>query len=75
MLLVGGSDSDNEQLSLQIASPEDWWFHVDGVPGSHTVLRAKDDQQPVPGQKLLASVGTHEPDPAQQPSTCGARVS
>ena len=46
MLLVGGSDSDNEQLSLQIASPDDWWFHADGVPGSHTVLRAKDDQQP-----------------------------
>ena len=46
MLLVGGSDCANEQLSLRIASPSDWWFHADGVPGSHTVLRAKHDQQP-----------------------------
>ena len=46
MLLVGGSDSDNEQLSLQIASPDDWWFHADSVPGSHVILRAKADTDP-----------------------------
>jgi predicted ribosome quality control (RQC) complex YloA/Tae2 family protein len=45
-LLVGGSAVDNEQLTLEIASPDDWWFHADAVPGSHAVLRAKDDQQP-----------------------------
>ena len=45
-LLVGGSDADNEQLSLEIASPDDWWFHADAVPGSHAVLRAKDDENP-----------------------------
>jgi predicted ribosome quality control (RQC) complex YloA/Tae2 family protein len=45
-LLVGGSASDNEQLSLEIAAPDDWWFHADAVTGSHAVLRAKDDQKP-----------------------------
>jgi len=39
-VLVGRSDADNEELSLQIARPEDWWFHVRGVPGSHVVLQA-----------------------------------
>jgi predicted ribosome quality control (RQC) complex YloA/Tae2 family protein len=45
-LLVGGSDSDNDELSVQIASPDDWWFHVDAVPGSHVVLRMKDGEEP-----------------------------
>jgi predicted ribosome quality control (RQC) complex YloA/Tae2 family protein len=45
-LLVGASDADNDFLSTQIAEPNDWWFHVDGVPGSHVLLRAKPDQEP-----------------------------
>jgi predicted ribosome quality control (RQC) complex YloA/Tae2 family protein len=45
-LLVGGSDSGNERLTLEIASVDDWWFHADAVPGSHVVLRAKEDEQP-----------------------------
>lgn len=46
ILLVGASDSDNDYLSTKLATPEDWWFHVHGVPGSHAVLRAKPDDQP-----------------------------
>jgi predicted ribosome quality control (RQC) complex YloA/Tae2 family protein len=45
-LLVGASDADTDFLSTQIAEPNDWWFHVDGVPGSHVLLRAKPDQEP-----------------------------
>jgi predicted ribosome quality control (RQC) complex YloA/Tae2 family protein len=46
-LLVGASDADNDYLSTRVASPEDWWFHVHGVPGSHVVLCAKpDDEEP-----------------------------
>jgi predicted ribosome quality control (RQC) complex YloA/Tae2 family protein len=45
-LLVGKSDADNDELSTKLANPDDYWFHVDGVPGSHVVLRAKADQEP-----------------------------
>ncbi|MGH7873601.1 MAG: NFACT RNA binding domain-containing protein [Candidatus Binatia bacterium] len=45
-LLVGGTDSDNDYLSIKLAEPDDWWFHADKVPGSHVVLRAKKDQEP-----------------------------
>jgi predicted ribosome quality control (RQC) complex YloA/Tae2 family protein len=45
-VLAGSSDADNERLSLRIASPRDWWFHVAGVPGSHVVLRARADGEP-----------------------------
>src|SRR5262245_20862449 len=45
-LLVGKSDADNDELSTRVARPEDFWFHVVGVPGSHVVLRAKPDEEP-----------------------------
>jgi len=45
-LLVGGSDSDNDYLSKTLARPEDWWFHAEGVPGSHVILRAKAEETP-----------------------------
>ena len=38
-VLVGKTDADNDELSLRIARPDDWWFHVRGMPGSHVVLR------------------------------------
>jgi len=45
-LLAGATDADNDQLSTMVAAPEDWWFHVENVPGSHVVLRAKPDEDP-----------------------------
>ena len=45
-VLVGRSDADNEYLSLRLASPADWWFHVRGMPGSHVLLRARADAEP-----------------------------
>ena len=37
--LVGRTDADNDYLSLKVARPDDWWFHVRGVPGGHVVLQ------------------------------------
>lgn len=45
-VLAGRTDSDNDQLSLKLARPNDWWFHVRGMPGSHVVLRSKPGQEP-----------------------------
>lgn len=45
-LLAGGTDADNDYLSTTLAAPDDWWFHVDSVPGSHVILRARPDQEP-----------------------------
>lgn len=45
-MLLGASDADNDYVSTQVAEPDDWWFHADGVPGSHVLLRAKADQEP-----------------------------
>jgi len=37
--LVGRTDADNDALSLKVARPDDWWFNVRGMPGSHVVLQ------------------------------------
>lgn len=44
--LAGRSDADNDLLSLQLAAPEDLWFHVHGLPGSHVVLRHPEGHAP-----------------------------
>jgi len=45
-VLVGGSAAANDVLSTELAAPDDWWFHADAVPGSHVILRARDDAEP-----------------------------
>jgi predicted ribosome quality control (RQC) complex YloA/Tae2 family protein len=43
---VGRTDADNDYLSLTVARPEDWWFHVRGVPGGHVVLQGPPGEEP-----------------------------
>ena len=45
-LLVGKNDRDNDHLSLRMAGPNDYWFHVRGMPGSHVVLKARRGIEP-----------------------------
>jgi predicted ribosome quality control (RQC) complex YloA/Tae2 family protein len=45
-VLAGNSDADNDFLSLKMANPNDYWFHVRGMPGSHVVLREKPSEDP-----------------------------
>ena len=45
-VLVGRTDADNDRLSLHIAEPKDWWFHVRGMPGSHVLLLARPGHDP-----------------------------
>ena len=45
-VLAGKSDLDNDMLSVKVARPDDWWFHVRGMSGSHVVLRAREGAEP-----------------------------
>ena len=45
-VMAGKTDADNDRLSLKVAGPKDWWFHVRGMPGSHVVLKTADDREP-----------------------------
>ena len=45
-VMAGKTDADNDRLSLKIAGPDDWWFHVRGMSGSHVILRSKPGHDP-----------------------------
>lgn len=45
-VLAGKTDSANDRLSLKLAGPNDWWFHVRGMPGSHVLLRVPPGAEP-----------------------------
>ncbi len=45
-VLVGKTDADNDVLSLKIARPNDLWFHVRGMPGSHVILVSREGERP-----------------------------
>lgn len=45
-VLAGKTDEDNDYLSLKLAGPNDYWFHVRGMPGSHVILREKSGEKP-----------------------------
>jgi len=45
-VVAGRTDADNDRVSLALARPDDWWFHVRGMPGSHVLLKAEADRQP-----------------------------
>ncbi|MCF6228160.1 MAG: NFACT RNA binding domain-containing protein, partial [Planctomycetes bacterium] len=36
---VGKSDAGNDYLTTRLANGKDWFLHVQGYPGSHTILR------------------------------------
>lgn len=44
--LAGRTDEDNDRLSLSVARPDDRWFHVKGMPGSHVVLQVPQGEEP-----------------------------
>ncbi len=46
VVLAGKGDADNDRLSLKVARPNDWWFHVRGMPGSHVVLQVDELGEP-----------------------------
>lgn len=40
---AGKADRDNDLLSLHYAGQNDWWFHVNGMPGSHVILYQREE--------------------------------
>jgi predicted ribosome quality control (RQC) complex YloA/Tae2 family protein len=49
---VGRNNRENDELTHRVARPEDLWFHAQGVPGSHVVLR-RSGRKDHPGKRIL----------------------
>ena len=46
VVLAGRSERENDHLSIKMAKPNDWWFHVKGLSGSHVILRVPAGEEP-----------------------------
>jgi predicted ribosome quality control (RQC) complex YloA/Tae2 family protein len=51
-ILVGDTRTTNDRLTFRLARPWDLWFHVQGLPGTHVVLR-RERKDPVPDDEVL----------------------
>jgi predicted ribosome quality control (RQC) complex YloA/Tae2 family protein len=60
VVMAGRTDADNDRLSLHVAGPNDWWFHVRGMPGSHVILQVpQGSEAPREAVKLAASIAAY----------------
>lgn len=45
-IYVGKNNFQNDELSFKFASSNDWWFHAKGQPGSHVIVKSKNEELP-----------------------------
>ncbi len=45
-IYVGKNNYQNEELTFRFATGNDWWFHTKGIPGSHVVVKADNEELP-----------------------------
>ncbi len=38
-ILVGRSGEENERVTFRLGRGRDWWFHAQGIPGSHVLVQ------------------------------------
>jgi predicted ribosome quality control (RQC) complex YloA/Tae2 family protein len=51
-VLVGRNNKENDYLTFHIAKSYDLWFHAEGIPGSHVILR-KENKDFVPPKNSI----------------------
>lgn len=46
-MYVGKNNYQNEEITFQMATGNDWWFHAKGCPGSHVIVKANNEEPPI----------------------------
>ncbi len=58
-ILVGRNDRENDLLTHRVASPGDLWFHAQGSPGSHVILKGASASTPKRLIEIAAAVAAY----------------
>ena len=45
-IYVGKNNYQNDELTFKFATGNDWWFHAKGIPGSHVIVKANNEELP-----------------------------
>jgi predicted ribosome quality control (RQC) complex YloA/Tae2 family protein len=77
VIWVGRNSRQNEQVTFEKGSPNDWWLHVRDVPGAHVIIKA--DGRPVPEaiiERAAAAAAYYSPlrDEAKAPVDVTLRI-
>jgi predicted ribosome quality control (RQC) complex YloA/Tae2 family protein len=54
-ILIGKSAAGNDYLTMKLARPDDLWFHAEGLPGSHVLVRNPRNRDVPPDVLLKAA--------------------
>ena len=41
-IIVGSNATENDKVTFELGEPDDWWFHAQGSPGAHVLLKGQD---------------------------------
>ena len=66
-VLVGRDDKSNDYLSMQMANENDLWFHAKGLPGSHVLIKVKDN---LPTPEIILKVAKIAAKNSKATGTC-----
>lgn len=45
-IYVGKNNYQNDELTFKAATGNDWWFHAKGMPGSHVIVKSRNEELP-----------------------------
>ncbi len=65
-MFVGKNNIQNEELTFKVATGNDWWFHAKGMPGSHVIVKANNQELPDKTFEEAASLAAHYSNGADQ---------
>lgn len=68
-LCAGTSAAANDYVTFQLAQPEDLWFHVRDLPGSHVILRRLQRNAIVSNEMILEAAKTAASRSKAKPGT------
>lgn len=55
-IYVGKNNYQNDYLTFQVATGNDWWFHAKQAPGSHVIVKCNNEEPPVSTFEQAASL-------------------
>ena len=58
-MYVGKNNLQNEELTFKLATGNDWWFHVKGMPGSHVIVKCENKELPDSTFEEAARLAAH----------------
>ena len=56
-VFIGKNNVNNDLLTFSFAHKYDWWFHAQGVPGSHTIIHLMKKEE-VPPKNIIEEVAS-----------------